>query len=305
MALALVALLAPATARAGGAVHLSLTLVAGGASNAWLEPGPQTPEAIGLLAPSLSVAWRGRRVGLDAGYDLLGTRYLVGEVTGLDHQAHLAASLWPGGGWRLRARLAGALTTYDATGPTGTPGTLPVLASASRAATVGLSARWRAGSWGVAARWVGSLRRSDLTLAGSATPVPVDEADHVAGLSLSWRPGPRAGLRVGPLVDLRLTDATDLAYTGAGVGAAAWLRAWRGGRVTVALRAQANVFSGTYARTDLFARLRLGVSQTLGDHLILRVSYAYSANGSELAAYDADRHLVLVSLEAGADLLSF
>ena len=47
------------------------------------------------------------------------------------------------------------------------------------------------------------------------------------------------------------------------------------------------------------------MSQALGDHVVLRVSYAYTANGSQLAAFDADRHLLLLSVEAGADVLSF
>lgn len=286
-------------------MRASVALAGGGASNAWLQPGPQSPEALGFVAPELRLVYATENLRLVLDDTAQATGYLESQLTGLSDDARIGLSLWPRDDVRIDLRVLGSVSTYNAGGPALVGSTLPLLATRSLAVSGGLGLAWRPGPLGVVVGWLATPRQSDATFTDGTAATPIDEVLHQGTLQLVWRPGPRTDIRLGPVAEIRATSDADLAYTGVGLEARARTGLWHGALARVGLRAQANRFGGTYARDDLFARLDVGLSQRIGRRLRLTVTYAYTANGSPLAAFDADRHLVMVVVEGWVPWLRF
>lgn len=281
------------------------SLVGGAASNPWLQPGPQRAEPLLLAIPRLDARWRLGPVELSGHYLFSLQQYVASGLTGWSHD--LRSDL----GWKLasRLRLEGlggmVFTGYDAAGPTGETATLPLVAAYSRAFQGGLGLVWEPGRVSFRGGWLGTVRRSRAVLAGGAAAGTVDELMQDATLEVRWAPTRASRLTLGPVMEMRSASVEHLSYRGFGAILSSRLLPWSGGGVEVGLRVQANRFFGLAARDDLFARLQVGVWHRPAAFIRVGLRYAYTANGSALAAYDAERHLGLLIVDLWSPALEW
>lgn len=255
-----------------------------------------------MISGRTFVGLRGRRLGVRLTYAPGLQQYVVGGVRGVTQGLDLNLGFRPTPSLSLDTLLFGGLAAYDSVGPAveGTPedaGTLQLVATRSRAVGVGAGLRYAPkGPLGARVATLATLRSSQAVFSQEETPAPVEEVFLEAGALAVWRPARRVEMTLGPVAELRSADREHLSYLGFGLQATSTARAWKGGGLELSVRGQHNAFGGTFARSDVFARASLVAWQEVGGSFRLSARYAYTANGSAVAAYDADRHLLIVVL---------
>ena len=289
------ALVVPAAA---GAVELEgvVAVTGGGASHPWLEPGPQQPEVMGGAQLRLALRSRWESMRLHALWEGRATRFALSELTAFDHRLVLSCGGALGGPMEGDVELMAAQTRFGTTASID-PGeaALPIEVAWSDAVGAGLALALRGPGRSLGVGWQSLLRNNSVRFAGSQDTSSFLEQVHRLRVALGVQPHRRLELRAALIGELRRTGEPVFSYDGAGVALSTTVQPWPGGRVEAALRVQHNHFA---ARTDLYARLSLDLAQRLARGLRVGVSWALANNGSDDAAYDAARHVLLVWVEA-------
>jgi hypothetical protein len=303
--LALLALLflraAPARADTPPRIRLeagaSASLIAGGASNAYLRPGTQRPDATFLLSPRPFVGLRTRRLGVHLAYAPALQRSLASGVTGQLHDGRLALRASVSRTLVLDGLLSASYASYAGAGAPDEEGTLDLIATRTTSAGAGTGLLWRPdGPFSLRTAFYMTRRHSQAVTRSDEPPQPVDDYRFEGTLAAAWQLSSAVGIWAGPLAEVREANRVRLSYWGFGVELGGQSRLWSSGGLDASVRAQRNTFGGLFPRDDLFARIRLALWQDVGDHARISLRYAYTANGSALAAYDADRHLLVAAL---------
>ncbi|MDF1565737.1 MAG: hypothetical protein P1V51_22070 [Deltaproteobacteria bacterium] len=302
--------LAPRSAGAELRLEGRAELQGGGATRAYLVPGTVEPEAVGLLQLGLGLSHHRPRHWMRAGYDFSVQSLPLSGKWGLFHRGQLAGRLALRRSGRLELSLRGGAIDFLSEGAVATGSSLDVVATRARYAGFALGGSLRIGRTRLESRLDAEYRSSRAQLSGSGNDTTTDPLDEVlieGRIGVDHDTGHRTRLSLALVGSGRASDSDYLSYGGGGLELGVAVVPRRGTSIQALVRSQLNAYPAggdpAFQRQDLFARVWLLLRQRLAEGVWLGAVWSYSANGSVEAAYDADRHLALLTLQLEGALL--